>query len=105
MRGFLGLTSYYRLFIKGYRSIVAPLNFMLKKGAFQWDEAAKKSFEDLKQALLSPPVLRMANFVEEFILECDTSGVGIGTVLMQQGNPIAFFQSGIEGEILISICI
>lgn len=44
---------------------------MLKNGSFQWSERSKKSFEDLKQALLTPPVLKMPNFQEEFILECD----------------------------------
>lgn len=71
--------------------IVAPLNSMLKKGACQLDEVAKKSFEDLKQLLLSPLVLRMPNFEEEFVLEYDASRVGIGAVLMQQGHPIVFF--------------
>lgn len=57
IRGFLGLTGYYRKFIKNYGGIVAPLNTMLKKGSFQWNNQFRKSFKDLKKALLSPPVL------------------------------------------------
>lgn len=73
MREFLGLIGYYRKFIKSYGEITTPLNYMLKKGAFQWDEDAMKSFEDMKYVLLTPPILRMPYFEEEFILVCDAS--------------------------------
>ncbi|WMV33409.1 hypothetical protein MTR67_026794 [Solanum verrucosum] len=34
--------------------------------------------------------IKLPNFEEEFIFECDVSGVGIGAILQQQGHPIAF---------------
>lgn len=55
---------------------------MLKKRAYLWIEKSKAAFEDLKQALMSPPVLEMLNFEENFILECDASGERLGAVLM-----------------------
>ena len=48
LRGFLGLTGYYRRFIKNYVHRTAPLSNLLKNNAFHWNEEAEKCFEALK---------------------------------------------------------
>ncbi|KAF3658804.1 hypothetical protein FXO37_14265 [Capsicum annuum] len=68
-----------------------PLTSMLKRHAFKWNDDALASFKTLKKALVAAPVLQLPNFKEEFVIECDASGVGIGTILQLQGHPIAFF--------------
>jgi hypothetical protein len=82
------------------KKIAAPLNCMLKKNNFTWTVAIEGAFENLKQIMIQAPMLALPDFSNEFVVECDASGVGTGAVL-QQERPIAFFSQALQGNQLL----
>jgi hypothetical protein len=90
LHGFVGLTGYYRKFVQNYGKIGAPLTSTLKKNAFTWNSAADHAFKEFKDFMCSTLFLDLPYFTNSFVLECDASRKGIGAVLMQDGNPLAF---------------
>ena len=89
------MVNFYRRFIPNAAEIAAPLNELRKKGTkFVWGERQQKAFETLKEAIISPPVLRMPDFSQPFILQTDASSVALGAVLSQvvdgARQPVAF---------------
>ncbi|GBM30021.1 Retrovirus-related Pol polyprotein from transposon 297 [Araneus ventricosus] len=100
IRSFLGLCTYYRRFVKNFSTIARPLHKLTEaKSNFNWTDECEKSFNSLKQALTSSPILTYPRTDKDFILDTDASNEGIGAVLPQNtGNEervIAYFSKSL----------
>ncbi|GJR43502.1 hypothetical protein Tco_1311605 [Tanacetum coccineum] len=60
VRSFLGLAGYYRRFVEGFSRLALPLTKLMRKGEkFVCNKEREKSFEELKQRLVSAPILTL----------------------------------------------
>ncbi|GJS84167.1 putative mitochondrial protein [Tanacetum coccineum] len=95
LRGFLGLAGYYRRFIRDFASISRPLTQLLKKNSFKWNNEAQQAFIFLKEATVQALVLALPKFNKPFVVETNASSIGLGEILQQEGNPIAYMSKSL----------
>lgn len=85
---FIQTCSWYRKFIDNYAQIAKPLTDLTKKGSsWLWGDIQRKSFQELKRKLITPPVLRQARDGIPFIIKTDASSFALGAVLIQGEGP------------------
>lgn len=107
LKAFLGFCGYYRKFIKGYSSIMKPLNDLTsgyppprkhpkskeRSGQYyhpkepflnRWTPACQQAFEMIIDKLTTSPVLAFANPALPYILHTDASSTGLGAALYQE---------------------
>ncbi|KAA0035500.1 pol protein [Cucumis melo var. makuwa] len=91
VRSFLGLAGYYRRFVKNFSRIATPLIQLTRKGApFVWSKACEDSFQNIKQKLVTAPVLTVPDGSGSFVIYSYASKKGLGCVLMLQGKVVAY---------------
>jgi hypothetical protein len=91
VRSFLGLANYYHRFIPDFSKIVKPITELLKNYVkFNWSSKCNEAFELLKELLTTALVLAQPDIEKSFDVYYDASGIGIGCVLMQEGQVIAY---------------
>ncbi|RVW72772.1 Transposon Tf2-12 polyprotein [Vitis vinifera] len=91
IRSFLGLVGYYRRFIEGFSKIALPLTMLTQKGVkFEWSDDCECSFQELKNRLVSAPILTILSGSGGFVVYSDASHQGLSCVLMQHGRVVAY---------------
>ncbi|GBG73111.1 hypothetical protein CBR_g12827 [Chara braunii] len=85
LRSFLGLTSYYSNFIRGYArySYILTSTLLRKNPPWAWTPLHEDAFRALKKAVTCTPVLHLPDFYRPFILTTDASDFPVGAVLSQ----------------------
>lgn len=85
VRRMIGISSWYRRFVKDYGSLVAPLTNLLRKNRpFVWTKECEESWAEVKERLVTAPILVMPDFEREFVIQADASDYGVGAVLTQE---------------------
>ncbi len=97
VRAFIGFANFYRRFVKGYSSIIAPMNKLTGKNIpFIWSKECDDSFNLLKTAFTTAPILQHFNPDKKCIVETDASDYVSAGILSQYSDngilhPIAFY--------------
>lgn len=95
VRAFLGLTGYYRRFIRGYARIAHPLHELTRQDyPWRWSDAEEQAFQALKLATTNAPVLQLPDPTRPYEVFTDASNFALGAVLLQNDgtglHPVAF---------------
>ena len=102
VRSFLGLTNYYRRFLKGYAKIARPLTDLIsgenadkKKAPVVWTSVCQEAFDQLKKICTEAPVFAYPDFTKPFKLHINACDKGLGTIVYQEQadgkeKPISF---------------
>ena len=87
----LGMVTYLDKFCRDLAGLTRPLRDLLKAdAAWIWEEPQKLAFTTLKNVLASLPVLRLFDPSQDVVVSVDASPIGIGAVLLQKGQPVAY---------------
>ena len=87
----LGMVQYLSKFLPRLSDITKPLRDLTRQDVeWHWDEPQERAFEQLKEAVSVSPILRYYNLREKVTIQCDASQHGLGAVLLQGGQPVAY---------------
>ncbi|CAM8953819.1 unnamed protein product [Rhodiola kirilowii] len=85
IKSFLGHAGFYRRFIKDFSEKALPLSTLLQKEVpFEFTNACKEAFDELKKALTSTPIIQTPDWGQPFEIMWDASDFAVGAVLGQR---------------------
>jgi hypothetical protein len=87
----LGLVQYLAKFIPNLSDVSDPLRILVKNDVqWHWNREQQQSFDELKRLVSTAPVLRFYNVDEPVTVSVDASSKGLGVVILQNGQPVAY---------------
>ncbi|TYK13655.1 ty3-gypsy retrotransposon protein [Cucumis melo var. makuwa] len=75
---------------KGLKLLLVDLDLLQKGFPFVWSPTLESSFQDLKQKLVTTPVLTVPGGSRSFVIYSDAFKKGLGCVLIQLGKVVAY---------------
>eukprot|EP00253_Pinus_taeda_P020679 PITA_20679 len=103
MQSFCEKINFVRKFVSSFTEIMRPIQLMMKKDdVYRWSDEAKKSFQQIKEAITKAPILVSPNFDKEFLLYTFASDISYAAILTQKNNddnevPISYMSSNLQG--------
>ena len=87
----LGFVNYLSKFLPKLSDVSAPLRELTTgQSKFTWAKQHDEAFATIQQLVIQHPVLKFYNIEEEVTIQTDASDKGLGAVLLQSGQPVAF---------------
>lgn len=87
LRRFLGLTGFFRKFVRNFAEISRPLRPLLqttRNSEFIWRPEHTHAFEMLKSCLIGEPTLALYDRTKSHEVHTDASAIGLAGVIMQE---------------------
>ena len=91
LASFLGMCNYLSTYIPWLSDVTMTLRQLNKKSVeFVWNPTYEKVFRQAKLHVVNTVTLQYFDPGQPIVLECDTSGNGVGGTLLQNGQPVIF---------------
>ena len=91
VRRFLGMVTYLSKFVPRLTDLCEPLRRLIRRDAeWCWTDDCDQAVKNIKDSIAQAETLKYFNPAKECTLQTDASSAGLGAVLMQDGEPVAY---------------
>ena len=91
VRRLLGMANYLSRYLPKLADIYEPVRELTRpNNAWECSDKQERALREIKQAISTAPVLRYFDTTKLTLMQCDASSLGLGTVLLQDGQPISY---------------